>query len=152
MREVLPGLIIGLWALLIAAWDIWRRRVPNVLLLIVAGPALLIQFFGSRGLFDLDVAQSLVGASIGFGLPVVGYALGQVGAGDVKFATLLGFLVGGVAMLKILLCASLVLGLMSLLALIDAKRRHRAARKPPAAVAISMAFIVFLAGVFVNAN
>lgn len=135
------------WALAIAVFDGWQLRVPNVLLVLVAVPALLIQVIDGHGMLGVASIQSAAGLLIGFALVMVGHVVGQVGAGDVKYAAVVGFLCGVTGVLKVLLLTALVLGAMSLAALVETRLRQRTPRKIPAAIAISAGFIAYLSGV-----
>lgn len=138
--------VLSIWATAIALSDITRFRVPNLYLLLVAVPALLVQVWASKGFLGVSWADALGGMGVGFGLTWAGYAVGQVGAGDVKYAALIGFLAGTRALLDILLIAALVIGAMSLAALLYSKLRQASMPKVPAAVALSAGLIANLAG------
>lgn len=139
------SLALGFWAFAIAVTDVRRRLVPNLLLLVVAVPALAVQVARGRGLLDAGFADAAIGAGIGCGLALAGYLIGQVGAGDVKYAALLGFLAGPSGILTILLITALVIGLLSLAAWLAARGSQAAPRKVPAALALSMAFVAYMA-------
>lgn len=78
--------------LLVAAFtDIRTRRIPNAVVLIGAVIAL------GASIFDIGLVapmEALLGALVGllcFGIP---YALGKLGAGDVKLLAVVGFFLG----------------------------------------------------------
>jgi prepilin peptidase CpaA len=125
--------MVTAWAVAIAAWDLRYRRVPNpallpALLLLVAGFAL-----DGRTPLGADGVSSLAGAAIATLLLLPGYALGKLGAGDVKMAALLGAFAGWAATIEILLFAGLALGLMAMGAAAAGRRKARL----PAAVALA---------------
>lgn len=97
--------------LAIIVYDMLFRRVPNNLLLL----ALLVHagalMTTGRGFAGIDVWQSLIGGSIGFAIFLPFYLLRLMGAGDVKFFTLLGFLLGIKYLAITWLVASLMAGL-----------------------------------------
>ncbi len=149
MPDAQTGLILGLgvWALAIAVSDIRRLRVPNVLLLLVAVPALLIQLFLKQGVLGITTLQAVEGFALGFGLLFPGYLSGKVGAGDVKFAGVIGFLVGLVSMFEVFLIAGLLLGFVSLLAYIEMRFYRAVPRKIPAGACLSAGLVLNLLGV-----
>lgn len=143
---VIVELALGAWALAIAVADVRSRRVPNGLLLAVALPAVVLQLVTGRGLLHAGTADAALGALIGFSLAIAGYLVRQMGAADVKYAAILGFLAGRAGILTILLLSALVIGLLSLAAWLEARRREAAPRKVPAALALSVAFVAYMAG------
>jgi prepilin peptidase CpaA len=103
-----------LWAALAAVWDVRHRRLPNTLTLGGALTALL--WLGTQG-------HSLAGASYGavaagfalallFTLP--GYALGQLGAGDVKFLAAFALMADWRQVLVVVVVSGLLAGLVML--------------------------------------
>ncbi|WP_256222751.1 prepilin peptidase [Variovorax sp. PDC80] len=98
------------WLLLIATYDFRQRRVPNWLVLAGAAMALAALAWGT-GPRGNDWAGALLGAGVGFGALLLFYALGLMGAGDVKFAGALGLWVGAWALLPIWVIGSLLAGL-----------------------------------------
>ena len=143
---MVTAIALTLWAIAIAWSDITRFRVPNPYLLLIAVPAVVMQAWASKGLLGANWADALGGMGIGFGLTWSGYLIGKVGAGDVKYAALLGFIAGTRALLDILLIAALVIGAMSLAAWLYSRLRQASLPKVPAAVALSAGLIVNLAG------
>jgi prepilin peptidase CpaA len=146
--ELVPAVLLAVWALVIAAHDAWRRRVPNLFLVLVAAPAVVAEMLNARGLLGVRPLDAGLGFLIGFLVTIGGYLVKLLGAGDVKYAALLGFLSGTVATGRILLVASLALGLMSLLALAESRLRQSPQRRLPAAVALSTGFLVQIATEF----
>jgi len=86
--EVQVCLIPPLMAALAFAWlDLRTRRIPNSLTLSTALVGLGFQWgYGGWG----GLVNGLGGLAVGFGLLVLPYALGGVGAGDVKALAALG--------------------------------------------------------------
>ncbi|GGI53997.1 A24 family peptidase [Oxalicibacterium solurbis] len=97
--------------LAIFVYDVLYRRVPNNLLLL----ALLIHagflMITGHGFAGIDVWQSAIGGAIAFAVFLPLYLLRVMGAGDVKFFTLLGFLLGIQYLAITWLVASLMAGL-----------------------------------------
>jgi prepilin peptidase CpaA len=98
-----------LWLVAIAAFDFDRRRVPNWLSLAGALGAVAALLSGSQP-FGVGWAGALGGATIGFGVLLLLYATGLMGAGDVKFAGALGLWVGSAPLMPIWVGASLLAG------------------------------------------
>jgi prepilin peptidase CpaA len=65
--------------------------------------------------FDIGWTTAFTGAAVGFGCLLLLYAVGFMGAGDVKFAGALGLWVGLPALLPIWVVGSLLAGLHSTL-------------------------------------
>jgi len=90
------------------------RRVPNWLVLAGAALALTALALGA-GPLGGDWRAALLGAGAGFGVLLLFYATGLMGAGDVKFASALGLWVGLPALASIWIVASLIAGAHSVL-------------------------------------
>lgn len=99
-----------LWLLFAAVYDFRKRRVPNWLVLVGAVLATAAIAFGSQP-FGVGWTAALAGAGVGFGFLLLFYAAGLMGAGDVKFAGVLGLWVGVSALVP----ASLLAGAHSVL-------------------------------------
>lgn len=98
-----------LWLVAVAAFDFGQRRVPNWLSLAgVAGA--VIALLSGASLFGIGWAGALGGAAVGFGVLLLLYATGLMGAGDVKFAGALGLWVGSAPLMPIWVGASLLAG------------------------------------------
>ncbi|XAH24555.1 A24 family peptidase [Xylophilus sp. GW821-FHT01B05] len=98
-------LLLLLLAVLVCDWR--ERRVPNRLLLagVIAGAIALVP-----GVQPLGIGhwQALAGMAIGFCVLLPFYPLGWMGAGDVKFAGVLGLWFGVQALLPIWCLASVL--------------------------------------------
>ena len=108
------NLLWACWLLLVMAFDFRKRRIPNGL--VMAGAllglgALLVHLQP----FGLGWRAALMGAGVGFGVLLLFYAAGVMGAADVKVAGVLGLWVGAAPLLPIWLVASVLAGLHSLL-------------------------------------
>ncbi|WP_198970034.1 A24 family peptidase [Xylophilus sp. ASV27] len=110
--------------LLLAVWvhDWRRRRVPNRLVLagLLAGAAALLP--GVHQPLGVGPWQALAGMLVGFFCLLPFYPLGWMGAGDVKFAGVLGLWFGVQPLLPIWCLASLLAALHALAWV--ALRRH----------------------------
>ena len=74
-----------------AAIDLWTRRVPNPLTLLLASSGVGFAAFGISG---LTIGASLLGFALGLVLMLPGHLFGATGAGDVKLFAALGALIG----------------------------------------------------------
>ncbi len=110
---LVPALLLG-WALSVAMFDWRRQRVPNLLLLPVAVMALLAVVVDGQSLMGAPRGSALLGMLIAATPWMIGYGLRQVGAGDVKFAAILGLLSSLWMALIGTLLAALLAGLISL--------------------------------------
>jgi len=106
-----------LWLFTVTAYDFGRRRVPNWLMLLGAGVALLALVSGLQP-FGLGWADAFTGCAVAFSCMLVFYVGGWMGAGDVKFAAALGLWVGLKALLAIWLMASLMAALHAITLLV----------------------------------
>lgn len=110
MTAVLPTLAVILSAT-IALSDLYARRVPNMWLaaaLFLAAVATTVSWIA--GMTSL-AWPSLMGFAVGLVAMLPFYAIGWMGAGDVKFFATLGFLLGTHALLPIWLIACLMTGI-----------------------------------------
>ncbi|MES2490377.1 MAG: prepilin peptidase [Pseudomonadota bacterium] len=104
---------LAIWAAAIA-WKDWRsHRIPNVALVLVLVPAILALVVNGKGLLGVAILPSLMGFFVGGAILLPGYAIGKMGAGDVKFAACMGLLLGPLATFKMLLIFAILLGAIS---------------------------------------
>lgn len=91
--------------------DLRWRRIPNVLTLPAVGIGLILGFVlgGWKGL-----VSSALGLGIGFGLMIIPYVVGGMGAGDVKLMAALGALIGHPAIFHVFLYTVLIGGVIAL--------------------------------------
>lgn len=99
----------------VAISDVMARRVSNRALLVVLVCVMAMQLLqiGSPP----SLASCLLGGVIGLAALLPFYAIGWMGAGDVKLFSVIGFLLGGNALLPIWIIASLAAGAHALVAL-----------------------------------
>lgn len=105
-------LALAFWLVVVIVFDLRQRRVPNWLVLAGLPFAVLTLSPAASGAGWLAM---LAAGAISFGVMLVFYALGLMGAGDVKFAGVLGFWVGLPALLPIWIISSLLAAVHSLL-------------------------------------
>ncbi|AXQ30771.1 prepilin peptidase [Solimonas sp. K1W22B-7] len=137
-------LVLGTWALAIGVYDLVRHRIPNLALLPVLVVAVLALAVNGRGLLGVTPASSAAGFALALALYLPGYALGKMGAGDVKFAACLGLLLGWVHAAEMLLIAGVGVGVISMvwIKFFGGDRKSRA----PNGAAFAVAFCAELAG------
>ena len=124
------------------AWNDWQQhRIPNAGLVLVLVPALLCLAVNRQGLLHTPITDSLLGFLTAGGILLPGYALGYMGAGDVKLAAVMGLLLGVLPALKMLLVFAVLLGAMSLVAFWRFRRQPQPnKRRVPAAPALMLGF------------
>ena len=109
--DLLPLAVVGVATLIAAATDLWKFKVYNLLTL----PTLGLGLVGSAWLGGWQgLATSLLGAGLGFGLLVVFFALGGVGAGDVKLLAAVGAWLGPFLTSQVFVASALCGGLYAL--------------------------------------
>lgn len=118
---VAPCLLVA-WSVAVALCDYRSRRIPNSL--VVAGlVAALAVALWQRGPFNVTIAQSALGAAVGFIALVPLFALGVMGAADVKVFAVLGAWCGMHALLGLWVAASLLGGVHAVWVLISTRTR-----------------------------
>lgn len=137
--------------MLVAVID-WRwRKVPNALLLLLLLPASALMIWQGQGLLGVSVWPSVAGLVLAMAMLMPGYLASKLGAGDVKLAAVMGFVQGWAEVLWTLLAAALMLGVLTLLALLLLERHRLRTLRIPAAVALSCGFsAVLLVRIFAN--
>lgn len=119
-------------------FDLWRRRIPNWLVLPTIAAALLLSPF--RGMDSL--MGSVLGLGLGMGSLLVPFAFGWLGAGDVKLSGAIGALLGAQWLPAILFYSSLTGLLLALVALVCRAMQRKAVRTIPLAVAIGLGTLI----------
>lgn len=132
-----------IWAAVISAYDWKQWKVPNAALILVFVPAALSLIVQGRGLLGEARLSSVLGLLLAFALTFPGYALKRFGAGDVKFAAVLGLLLGWRRGFEMVLLASMLLGATALVLL---KMKLPRQSKFPAAPMLSAAFVAEMLG------
>jgi len=128
----------------VAAVDCRLRRVPNALLLAAFLPAGVVLVWSGTGVLGVGATTSFMGALIGGLVLLPGYLWFRLGAGDIKLAAVIGFLVGLRGLPWLFLLAALILGLMSLAVVLGAGRGKASDVRLPAAVALGGGFALIL--------
>lgn len=136
------NIILVAWVLAIAWCDWQYRRVPNVILVLLLVPAVLALILNGTGLIGVERWPSFMGFLLAGGVLLPGYALGKMGAGDVKFAACLGLLLGGLwPTVRMMLVFGITLGALSVLMLWYYRKDPDAAkRRIAAAPALAVGF------------
>ncbi|KKW68988.1 peptidase A24 [Lampropedia cohaerens] len=100
-----------LWLVVIAATDLNIRKVRNWMVLLGLAAGLVALFSGGQP-FQVSPWGGLLGMTVAFAALLPFYALGWMGAGDVKFAAVVGLWFGlSPALLVVWLGGSLLAGL-----------------------------------------
>lgn len=115
----LKSLTFILLAALMASSDVATRRIPNQLtaLAAIGGLGWGLMAGGLPGL-----GQALLGGAVGFGLMLVFYLLGAVGAGDVKALGSLGCFLAPWPALTLFVLTALAGGILAIARMIASRR------------------------------
>jgi prepilin peptidase CpaA len=103
-------------------YDVRTRRIPNRLILCGVFGGIALSAIGGMN----TVIDSLLGLGLAVGIGLVPFAMGWLGAGDVKFLGTVGALVGVALVPRTILFAGITGGLLALVSL--ATRRGRGFR------------------------
>jgi prepilin peptidase CpaA len=124
MGEVIqPHIVVALAAAVVAGLtDVWQFKVHNVVTLPLLISGLVYHGLVSGG---PGLVQSVVGVVFGFGLLIVLYLGGGMGAGDVKLMAGLGAWLGMPLILYVFVASSIAAGVYAL-ALVGLYHRHSA--------------------------
>ncbi|MCX4141166.1 A24 family peptidase [Paraburkholderia sp. SEWSISQ10-3 4] len=110
------------WAAVVAISDCRSRRISNSV--VVAGLAAAFACaFLQCGPFGISLTQAAIGALVGFAALLPFFALGVMGAADVKVFAVLGAWCGMHALLDLWMAASLAAGVHALWLLIATRTR-----------------------------
>jgi len=100
-------------------YDVRTRRIPNRLVLCGILGAIALSTLG--GLHT--VIDALLGLSLAVGIGLVPFAMGWLGAGDVKFLGTVGALVGVALLPRTILFTAIIGGLLALVSLVTRRGR-----------------------------
>ena len=114
--------------------DLRSRKIPNELVLAILVTGLLFALVTSTDSWRA-LGLSLAGAGVGFGIWIVFYLLGVIGAGDVKFFAAAGAWLGPGATWRAALIAAIAGGILAVAFLVMERRLGDVLRR--AAVAAS---------------
>lgn len=147
-------LALTVWAIGLAYEDWRRRRLPNVLLL--AGLLLGVVHWIAYGTLFLgnSISQGVLAAVVGLLSLLPLYAAGWMGAGDVKFCAVIGWLAGLQILLMVFLIGSILAGSLVLVLQVPSCRRFmsgsgldaRLKARIPFGACLAVALIAFGAG------
>ena len=108
----LPGLLVMGVILLIAIWqDVVHRKISNVLVVLASAFALL----WSTTAAGVGLGSALLGGLVAFGVFVLFYVIGAMGAGDVKLVSAVGLFLGRADVLGFCITVLIAGGLQALI-------------------------------------
>jgi prepilin peptidase CpaA len=116
------GAVFTLLLAMACVTDVRARRIPNRLVAVIAVAGLVFSGVAVGGW--LAVGKSLLGVALGFGIWIVFYAIGVLGAGDVKLAAAAGAWLGVGGIWRASLVAAVAGGVLAVL-LLARERRMR---------------------------
>lgn len=119
--------LVGGWMVVVSMWDLRSQRIPNLLILPAAVIAVLAIAVTQEALLGAPWTSALLGLAVAAAPWLAGYGFGRVGAGDVKFAAVLGLITGVPTALTATLITMLAFGAFSAWWL---RARARGARLP----------------------
>jgi len=113
--STVPFTIVTIAALVSALTDLWRFKVYNVLTV-----PLLLSGFAYHGIVGgaPEFSLSLAGAVFGFGILIAPYAMGGMGAGDVKLMSGIGAWLGLTMTYQVFIASAIAAGLYALVLII----------------------------------
>jgi prepilin peptidase CpaA len=109
--DLLPGLGVAVFLMLVVEQDVRRGKIPNWLTFSAFGTALAYSLWtaGAHGLLF-----ALAGSAVGLAVLVLPFLMRFMGAGDVKAVMVLGALFGPRATLELLWWITLVAGVLAI--------------------------------------
>jgi prepilin peptidase CpaA len=110
--EAVPSAVVLVAAVIAAATDLWKFRVPNLLTLPLMASGVV--FHTVAGGLD-GLTASLIGMVFGFGILFLFYLMGGYGGADVKLLAAVGAWLGVTATFYVFLISSLAGGVYALL-------------------------------------
>ena len=105
-----------------AAIDLWTRRVPNPLTVLLAASGVAFAVFGLSG---ITIGASFAGFALGLALMLPGHIFGATGAGDVKLFAALGAIIGPAPIATAFVYTALAGGAMAIVIAIRRRRLQR---------------------------
>ena len=106
--------LVDIWILIVTAvaalFDIWVKKIPNWFILFALSGALLLNTL--QGISQLY--NSIIGLLLGVAIFFIPFAMGWVGAGDVKYLGVVGSIVGFHLLPRVLFYSILAAGLLAL--------------------------------------
>ena len=109
---------VATFAVLAIWFDLRARRVPNWLVLAGLVVAIVLMGLGPVAALAPGWRDALLGGAIGFAVYLPLYAMGWMGAGDVKFFGVAGLMSGWHGLLPVWVVGSLLAGLHGVLILV----------------------------------
>jgi prepilin peptidase CpaA len=107
------SILIG-WAVFCGGFDLWRRRLPNLLTLGGSAAALAMLLAKGHGWMETSWVSCLAAALVASLLTLPAYAVRLLGGGDVKLLVSVGLLGGMKTLLITYVFAGLLVGLLTI--------------------------------------
>lgn len=114
---MMTSLLLFLLLAVAAVLDLRQRRIPNAIPLCILLLAIAVLLFAPGLGLSPSSGASLAGLGVGLAATLPGYALGALGAGDVKLMAAVAVVLGWPLALHFVLVSVLVFGLVALIAL-----------------------------------
>jgi prepilin peptidase CpaA len=105
-------------------FDLRSRRIPNWLVLFGLGAGLILNSYRGAG----QLFSSIGGFAAGVGVFIIPFALGYIGAGDVKYLGVIGALLGVGWLPRVLFYSAIAGGTMAIVAMLAGRYRLRFSR------------------------
>ena len=102
-------------------FDLRSRRIPNWLVLFGLGAGLILNSYRGTG----QLFASIAGFAIGVGIFIIPFALGCIGAGDVKCFGVIGALLGVGSLPRVLFYSAIAGGIIAIGAVLAGRCRLR---------------------------
>ena len=122
MKLPVVDILFVAWAAAIAVCDFRSRRISNSLIVVGLAVAFVCALF-QRSPFNISAGQAALGAVVGLVALLPFFALGAMGAADVKVFAALGAWCGVHALLGLWVAASLAAGMHALWLLVSTRTR-----------------------------
>jgi prepilin peptidase CpaA len=130
--QLLPLLLMLIWA---AVEDLRSRRIRNWLTFSLLFTGITHSVIGDGG--AISIGSSLAGAGVGFVLPLLLFAIGAMGGGDVKLLAGVGAWIGPMPVFQIF-CTAAIVGMIIVLGQAAAQGRLRILSRNSAVLAINL--------------
>ena len=119
--QLMGGVVFTLLLAVGCVTDLRSRKIPNELVLAILVTGWLFALLASQGALPA-LGMSIAGTAVGFGIWILFYVVGVIGAGDVKFFAAAGAWLGPGATWRAALVAAVAGGVLAIVMLLMEKR------------------------------